>query len=75
MKKKKENKTEYGTVSLPIPLINKIKERIEGTGMPSVSAYVAFVLRQVLSSTGEKENIIDKRSEEELKSRLRSLGY
>ena len=48
--KKKESKVKYGTISLPLPLIEKIQRRIKGTGMPSVSAYVSFVLRQILSS-------------------------
>ena len=73
-KRKDENKVKYGTISLPIPLINKIKKRIEGTGMNSVSAYVAFVLRQILSSSESKETF-NKQDEEEIKRRLKSLGY
>jgi hypothetical protein len=73
-KKRDENKVEYGTVSLPMPLINKIKKRIEGTGMNSVSAYVAFILRQILSSSESKE-VLSKKDEEEIKRRLKSLGY
>jgi hypothetical protein len=72
-KRKDENKVEYGTISLPIPLINKIKKRIEGTGMNSVSAYVSFVLRQILSSSDSK--VLSKEDEEEIKRRLKSLGY
>lgn len=73
-KRKDENKVEYGTISLPMPLINKIKKRIEGTGMNSVSAYVAFILRQILSSSESKE-VLNKKDEEEIKKRLKSLGY
>lgn len=73
-KKRDENKVEYGTVSLPMPLINKIKKRIEGTCMNSVSAYVAFILRQILSSSESKE-VLSKKDEEEIKRRLKSLGY
>lgn len=74
-KKREENKVEYGTISLPLPLIEKIKGRIKGTGLPSVSAYVAFVLRQILSSPPEKGRILDRRTEEEIRKRLKSLGY
>ena len=73
-KRKDENKVEYGTISLPMPLINKIKKRIEGTGMNSISAYVAFVLRQIFSSSESKE-VLSKEDEEEIKRRLKSLGY
>ncbi len=74
-KKKDENKVEYGTISLPLPLIEKIKERIKGTGMNSVSAYVAYVLRQVLSFQNEKGKILSREGEEETRRRLKSLGY
>ena len=75
MKKEKDFKTEYGTVSLPLPLIKKIKEKMEGTGMNSVSAYVSFVLREILSSNSDKKEIINKKEEEEIRNRLKNLGY
>jgi hypothetical protein len=77
MKKEREEKLEYGTVSLPMPLIEKIKERIKGTGMNSVSSYVAFVLRQVLSSPSPEnaEEVLSKEDEEAIRRRLKSLGY
>jgi hypothetical protein len=74
-RKNDENRVEYGTISLPKPLIDKIKKRTEGTGMNSVSAYVTFVLRQVLSTTPETGQILDKKAEDDIKSRLKSLGY
>jgi len=72
MKKPKEYKTEYGTISLPMPLINLIKEKIKGTGISSVSAYVSFVLRQIFS---ESEGVFDKKAEIGIKQRLKNLGY
>ncbi len=69
-----ENKVEYGTVSLPLPLINKIKKRIKGTGINSVSAYVAFVLRQILAIP-QKEDVLNKEEEREIRERLKNLGY
>ncbi len=71
-KNRNENKVEYGTISLPMPLIEKVKERIKGTGMNSVSSYVAFVLRQILS---DSKNLLDKKEAEKIKERLKSLGY
>ena len=64
-KKEKEIQVKYGTISLPIPLIEKVKNKIKGTGMPSVSAYVAFILRQILSEEDGTQ----------IKSRLKKLGY
>ena len=74
MMKKKSNQGKYGTISLPLPLIVQIKKKIEGTGMHSVSAYVTFVLRQLFSSSDSNE-MIDKDSENEIKRRLKVLGY
>ena len=75
--KKKESKVKYGTISLPLPLIEKIQRRIKGTGMPSVSAYVSFVLRQVLSSpeSSDKNRILSREEELDLSKRLKALGY
>jgi hypothetical protein len=75
MIKSREKKMEYGTVSLPMPLIRKIKDKIEGTGMNSVSAYVSFILRQVLSSPTPASEIVDEEEQKNIKKRLKSLGY
>jgi Arc/MetJ-type ribon-helix-helix transcriptional regulator len=74
----KEHKVEYTTVSIPKPLAEKVKERMKGTGFSSVSAYVTYVLRQVLSSIEEEERsnqAFTKEEEEQVKQRLRDLGY
>ncbi|MFX1308520.1 MAG: CopG family transcriptional regulator [Promethearchaeota archaeon] len=73
-----DHKVEYTTVSLPKPLVEKIKERMRGTGFPSVSSYVTYVLRQVVSSIEEEERskqAFTKEEEENVKQRLRDLGY
>ena len=72
----KKVKSGYGTISLPMPLVEKVKKKIEGTGMNSVSAYVTFVLRQILSSPEVSgKEIMDKKTEEALRKRLKALGY
>ena len=74
----KEHKVEYTTVSIPKPLAEKVKERMQGTGFSSVSSYVSYVLRQVLSSIEEEERnkqAFSKEEEEQVKQRLRDLGY
>ena len=73
-----EHKVEYTTVSIPKPLAEKVKERMKGTGFSSVSSYVTYVLRQVLSSIEEDERkaqAFSKEDEEKVKQRLRDLGY
>ena len=73
-----DSKVEYTTVSIPKPLADKIKERMKGTGFASVSSYVTYVLRQVISSIEEderKKQAFTKEEEEKVKQRLRDLGY
>ncbi|MEJ2249413.1 MAG: CopG family transcriptional regulator [Candidatus Lokiarchaeota archaeon] len=73
-----EYKVEYTTVSIPKPLAEKIKDRMKGTGFSSVSSYVTYVLRQVISSIEEEERskqAFSKEEEEKVKQRLRDLGY
>ncbi len=71
---KSDNK--YTTVSIPTPLANKIKKRIEGTGFTNLSSYVTYVLREVMSGLEEdQEEAFSKEDEEKVKDRLRALGY
>ncbi|MFX0071785.1 MAG: CopG family transcriptional regulator [Candidatus Hermodarchaeota archaeon] len=73
-----EHKVDYTTVSIPKPLVERIKERMKGTGFSSVSSYVTYVLRQVISSIEEDERskqAFTKDEEEKVKQRLRDLGY
>ncbi len=73
-----KHKVEYTTVSIPKPLVEKIKERMKGTGFASVSSYVTYVLRQVISSIEEEKRskqAFTKEEEEKVKQRLRDLGY
>lgn len=79
MEKKKGN---YTTVSIPSPLAENIRKRMEGTGFNSISSYVTYVLRQVLSSMeqGEKasksgNDAFTEKEENSVKERLRALGY
>jgi len=68
---------EYTTVSIPVELYEKIKQRIENTEFSSVSDYVAYVLKEVLASLEEEEEVevFTEEEEEKVKERLRALGY
>jgi len=70
----KEGK-KFTTVSIPTPLFKKIEERIKGTGFTSVSSYVAYVLREVVSEEEDEGEPFTKEDEERVKDRLRALGY
>ncbi|MDG6218029.1 MAG: CopG family transcriptional regulator [Candidatus Thermoplasmatota archaeon] len=76
MPEEKETK-KYTTISIPTPLAEKIKQRIEGTGFHSLSSYVTYVLREVISNVEEEDQdeAFSKEDEEKVKERLRALGY
>jgi hypothetical protein len=75
MTERKDEK-KFTTISIPTPLAEKIKIRIEGTGFTSLSSYVTYVLREVISGLEEEsEEAFSKEDEEKVKERLRALGY
>ena len=69
------------TVTIPAQLAEKLKKRIEGTGFTSLSSYVTYILRQVVSSieiddTKKREKeAFSEEDEKRVKDRLRGLGY
>jgi len=65
----------FTTVSIPAPLFKKIEERIKGTGFTSVSSYVTYVLREVVSEEEEAAEPFTKEDEARVKERLKALGY
>jgi len=66
----------HTNIQIPTTLANKIKKRIKGTEFASISSYVTYVLREILSDTEEKtEETFTKEDEEKVKKRLRALGY
>lgn len=73
MSGKESNKTEFTTVSIPIPLFEKLKEQIEDTGFTSVSSYVGYILREIIAEKGEAPFTDD--DEEKIKRKLKNLGY
>ena len=70
-----EEEKKFTTVSIPTPLFRKIEERIKGTGFTSVSSYVTYVLREVISEEEDDEQPFSEEDEQRVKDRLRALGY
>ena len=69
-------KGETVTVSIPSQLAKRIEKRYKKAGFKSMSSYVTYVLRQVISGieVGE-ENTLSKKDEKNIKKRLKALGY
>jgi len=65
----------YTTISIPIQLNEKIEVLTKNTGFNSVSSFVTYVLRQILSEESVKKEGFTKTDEEKVKDRLKSLGY
>lgn len=75
MEEKKVNDT-FTSITIPTSLAEKIKKRIQNTEFPSISAYVTYVLEEVVSETEtEDAEELSKEDDERIKARLRSLGY
>ena len=74
---KEKIEKKYTTISIPTPLAEKIKKRIEGTGFTNISSYVTYVLREILAGIEEEktDEAFTKEDEERIKERLRALGY
>ena len=67
---------ERTAVYISAELYGKIAERVEATGFGSVEEYITFVLEEVLKDGDEEEKVaFSKEEEEEVKKRLRALGY
>jgi len=71
MKRELESKA----VLLPAGLYDRIEERVKVTSFASVAEYVTFVLEEVLKEGGEEERAFNREEEEEVKKRLKDLGY
>ena len=65
----------YTTISIPLPLNDKLKKLISNTGFNSVSSFVTYVLRQIVAEGIDKNAGFTKADEEKVKDRLKSLGY
>jgi Arc/MetJ-type ribon-helix-helix transcriptional regulator len=74
MEEKKDHE-KFTSVSIPKSLAEKIEKRIKGTEFSSISAYITFVLEEVVSDEEKDDEELSKEDDERIKARLRSLGY
>jgi len=68
------------TLKIPRTLYEKLQKIIEGTGYSSVTEFIIYVLRDLVSSDDlvKRQDEISELTEEEIKAirkRLRNLGY
>ncbi len=70
-----DKKNKFTSVSIPTFLFEKAKQKSLKSGFPSVSAYVGYIMREILSEDGTDHTRIETSDAEMVKNRLRSLGY
>jgi metal-responsive CopG/Arc/MetJ family transcriptional regulator len=64
------------TIKIPRPLYENLSGIIEGSGFNSVTEFIVYVLRHLISSKSiKKEPSLSKREIEIVRKRLKSLGY
>jgi metal-responsive CopG/Arc/MetJ family transcriptional regulator len=71
-------KKEHGkvTIKIPRPLYESLNKIIEESGFNSVTEFIVYILRDLISSrTIGKEPSLSKKEIEMVKKRLKSLGY
>jgi len=72
----KKDAEQFTSVLIPTMLAKKIEKRIQGTEFSSISSYVTYVLKEVVSETEpETREELSNEDDERIKARLRSLGY
>ncbi|MEM2760805.1 MAG: hypothetical protein QXU32_08865 [Nitrososphaerales archaeon] len=72
-----ESQVEKVDIAISKDLYNKILERvnISKDEFKSVEEYIHFVLTEVVKDSDETQSTYTKEEEEEIKNRLKSLGY
>ena len=68
------------TISIPEEIVDKLERKRQETNFDSVSDYIIYILKQVISKTEietkhEKEIAPTKEEEEQIKEKLKQLGY
>ena len=73
----KANEGEREAVFLPAELYGRIEERVRATEFRSVEEYITYVMEEIMreEESEEEEPTFSEAEEEEVKKRLRALGY
>jgi hypothetical protein len=64
------------TIKIPRALYNSLKKMIDGTGFNSVTDFIIYLLRDIVSSGKiEQDTALSQKEIEAIRKRLKSLGY
>jgi len=78
MMKLTEEKTKsknFTSILIPTSLYKKLEEKVKETEFSSVSSLVTHIIREYLAKLEEEKEVFSEEEEEEIKERLRALGY
>jgi metal-responsive CopG/Arc/MetJ family transcriptional regulator len=67
--------SDYTTVSIPKILYEKVQQRIEGTGFTSVSRFVVYILRELVTESKKEKAPFSDKDKKQLLEKLEKLGY
>ena len=63
------------TIKIPRQLYGKLKQILDGSGYNSVTDFIVYVLRDLVATTRKADGKISEVEFNEIKQRLRNLGY
>jgi len=75
MTEEKSKPKNFTSISIPTTLYKKLEEKIKETEFTSVSSFVTHIIREYLAKMEEEKEVFSEEEEEEIKERLRALGY
>ena len=67
--------SDYTTVSIPKILYEKVQQRIEGTGFTSVSRFVVYILRELVTEPKKEKAPFSEEDKKSVLEKLEKLGY
>lgn len=70
-----ESQSEKVTIKIPRPLYNRLKDIVLGSGFNSVTDFVVYVMRDLVSSKEDDDKQLSKEELAAIRRRLKSLGY
>jgi metal-responsive CopG/Arc/MetJ family transcriptional regulator len=63
------------TIKIPSELYDNLANRIKNTGFVSVTEFITFTLRTIVSGKSDKEDNLSEKEIKMVKDRLKALGY
>lgn len=66
---------EVTQVNIPKSLAEELEKRAKTTGFSSVSSYVTYILKQVLSGIEKKKDELTEEEKTKVREELKGMGY